>query len=53
MGPDVEIAFVPVSGPWTRGIWGTAQVTLPEGMKEAEVAAWYRQAYDAHPFVRL
>ena len=32
LGPDAEAAFVPVSGPWTRGIWGTAHITLPESI---------------------
>jgi N-acetyl-gamma-glutamyl-phosphate/LysW-gamma-L-alpha-aminoadipyl-6-phosphate reductase len=46
------VAFVPASGPWTRGIWGTAHVTLPSDVSEADVAAWYGAAYDGKPFVR-
>lgn len=53
LGPDATIAFTPVSGPWTRGIWGTAHVTLPEGVSDADVAAWFEEAYGAAPFVRL
>jgi len=26
LGPHAPVDFVPVSGPWTRGIWGTAHV---------------------------
>lgn len=53
LGPNVEVAFVPVSGPWTRGIWGTAQVTLPEGIDGTDVDAWFTSAYAGKPFVRL
>jgi N-acetyl-gamma-glutamyl-phosphate reductase len=49
----VQLQFVPVSGPWTRGIWGTAQVTLPETITEADVAHWYDQAYGDAPLVRM
>lgn len=53
LGPGVELAFTPVSGPWTRGIWGTAHVRLPDGVTEADVAAWYEDAFGSAPFVRL
>ena len=53
LGPGADIAFTPVSGPWTRGIWGTAHVTLPEGTDADEVAGWYEAAYADAPFVRL
>ncbi len=52
LGPNAEVAFVPVSGPWTRGIWGTAHVALPDGFTEADVATWYEDAYAAAPAVR-
>ena len=45
LGSGAEVAFVPVSGPWTRGIWGTAHVALPEGTAEADVAGWFEAAY--------
>lgn len=47
------LSFVPVSGPWTRGIWGTVQTTLPDGVTETDINSWYQQAYEQHPFVRL
>lgn len=52
VGSRMDVAFVPVSGPWTRGIWGTAQVWLPKGIDEATVAAWYAEAYGGRPLVR-
>ena len=48
-----DFAFVPVSGPWTRGIWGTAQATLPEGVAAHDVASWYNRAYGEAPIIRL
>lgn len=53
VGGNLDIAFVPVSGPWTRGIWGTAQLSLPSGVGSGEVAAWFETAYAGKPFVRL
>ena len=43
-------SFVPVSGPWTRGIWGTAQLQLPATV---DVATLYQDAYGRHPLMRL
>jgi LysW-gamma-L-alpha-aminoadipyl-6-phosphate/LysW-L-glutamyl-5-phosphate reductase len=53
LGPHANVAFAPVSGPWTRGIWGTAHVALPEGTGAADVAGWYEEAFAGKPFVRL
>ena len=51
LGGASIVHFVPVSGPWTRGIWGTAHVatlaTLPE------VTAAFEKAYAGRPCVRL
>ena len=47
LGGGVRLHFVPVSGPWTRGIWGTAHVTLPGGVSLADVRGWYEAAYPA------
>ncbi|MEM6784099.1 MAG: N-acetyl-gamma-glutamyl-phosphate reductase [Bacteroidota bacterium] len=60
--PEVEAAlgieagrihFVPTSGPWTRGIWGTAHATLPDGVTEDAVVGWYEAAYADKPLVRF
>jgi len=48
-----DFSFVPVSGPWTRGIWGTAHVQVPEGTTADDVDGWYRNAYGGAPLVRL
>jgi N-acetyl-gamma-glutamyl-phosphate reductase len=48
-----DFTFVPTSGPWTRGIWGTAQVRLAGGVGASEVAGWFEAAYGDAPLVRL
>lgn len=53
LGPHAEVAFVPVSGPWTRGIWGTAHVTLPESVSLETVTSWYEAAYANAACVRF
>ena len=53
LGADATVAFVPVSGPWTRGIWGTAHITLPEGITAQHIGAWFEEAYAAGACVRL
>lgn len=50
---EFDFSFVPVSGPWTRGIWGTAQVQVSAGTTEADIATWYDKAYGAAPLIRL
>lgn len=53
LGTGLDLAFVPVSGPWTRGIWGTAHVEL-SGKSSALLAAdWFHEAYARRPLVRL
>ena len=52
LGARATVHFVPVSGPWTRGIWGTAHVRLAAGTGAAAIAAAYAAAYDAAPLVR-
>jgi len=37
LGPHVDLNFVPASGPWTRGIWGTAQVDWPVSVPDGAV----------------
>ena len=53
LGGRAVVHFVPASGPWTRGIWGTAHVALPEGVTEADVSGAYGQAFGTRPLVRL
>lgn len=53
VGHALDLAFVPVSGPWTRGIWGTAQTTLSSEVSSDDVADWFETAYAGAPFVRL
>ena len=53
VGSGLAVHFVPVSAPWTRGIWGTAHVTLTNGLAEAEIAALFREAYRDAPLVRV
>ena len=53
VGPGATVHFVPVSGPWTRGIWGTAHIALPGGVTLDAVSDAYAQAYAGRPFVRL
>ncbi len=53
LGPDAAVHFVPSSGPWTRGIWGTAHVALPAGIGEADVTAAFESAFAGRPLVRL
>jgi LysW-gamma-L-alpha-aminoadipyl-6-phosphate/LysW-L-glutamyl-5-phosphate reductase len=45
--------FVPASGPWTRGIWGTAVANLPAGFGPEQVRTWFEEAYAACPLIRL
>ncbi len=53
LGVDVNVRFAPASGPWTRGIWGTAHVALPDSVTTEDVGGWYAEAYADRPLVRL
>ncbi len=57
MAPGVDYAFVPSSGPWTAGIWGTAQAELPSGLEgergQEAVAALFAGLYGDHALIRL
>lgn len=46
----VPVHFVPVSGPFVRGIWITIQATLK---KESDVDAVFKKTYEFSPMVRL
>lgn len=53
LGPEATVHFVPSSGPWTRGIWGTAHLTLSSNEAAAAVGRHYDDAYTGRPLVRL
>ncbi|MBI4349196.1 MAG: N-acetyl-gamma-glutamyl-phosphate reductase [Elusimicrobia bacterium] len=48
--PSFELAMVPVSGPFVRGIYAICHVTVPESV---DLEGLYAQAYAGRPFVRL
>ena len=52
LGEHVTLDFVPASGPWTRGIWGTVQIEWPADVNPDAVTAWYEGAYSDAPCVR-
>ena len=52
LGPHVDLNFVPASGPWTRGIWGTAHIEWSGDVDPDAVTAWYEDAYGEAPCVR-
>jgi N-acetyl-gamma-glutamyl-phosphate reductase len=49
---DVELRFVPVSAPLSRGIFVSAFVEVEAGVEEKEIAALYDGCYGLEPFVR-
>ena len=51
LDPNLSIAMVPVSGPWTRGIWGT--VGLNVSAEKSEIAHWFEETYGHHNLIRL
>ena len=51
--PGVELGFVPVSAPLSRGILATTFVELPADATAESVAALYADAYGREPFVRF
>lgn len=53
MAKGVDFSFVPVSGPWTAGIWGTAQVRFKSEEAAASLAAKFEAAYADKPLIRL
>ncbi len=53
VGEHHRVSFTPVSGPWTRGIWGTAQVSLPDSVSLEVVSDWYTRSYAGRPLIRL
>ncbi len=53
LGDHARVHFVPASGPWTRGIWGTAHVALPDGADQAVVRGWFDTAYPSGGLIRV
>lgn len=51
-GHSVRIDFVPLSGPYVRGIFATSFVPLPRDVSDAELEEAFRASYDAEPLVR-
>jgi len=51
--PQVELRFVPVSAPLSRGILVTSFVELPADIDGDALAALYEQTYAGEPFVRF
>ena len=47
------VHFVPASGPWTRGIWGTAHVAFATPPPDGAIAEAFEAAYGERPLVRL
>jgi len=52
-GVEAQIAFVPHSGPFARGIHATVQARLRTPRETAEILGALREFYAASPFVRV
>ena len=52
-GVAADIAFIPHSGPFARGIHATVQATLARPMGTDEVVGALREFYAGRPFVRV
>ncbi len=50
---DLQLRFVPVSAPLSRGILATAFLELPEDWNQQRLEPLYREAYAGEPFVRV
>lgn len=53
LGINAPIDFVPVSGPFSRGIWGTVTTELTRAVSAAELTALYQDFYAERALVRL
>jgi N-acetyl-gamma-glutamyl-phosphate reductase len=51
-GKNVEIRFVPVSAPLTRGIFASCFVELPESVDKTKLAGLFDEWYSREAFVR-
>ena len=52
-GQRPDVRFIPHSGPFARGIYVTAQVTLSGEVSARELAEYYEDFYAASPFVQI
>ncbi|MBL7978769.1 MAG: N-acetyl-gamma-glutamyl-phosphate reductase [Bacteroidetes Order II. Incertae sedis bacterium] len=50
-GVETMFSFVPVSGPWTYGIWASIQFSAEVTKKQLD--EWYLEAYGNQPGIRL
>ena len=50
---NVEIRFVPVSAPLSRGIFATCFAHVPESTSAEQIRALYKETYKGEPFVRV
>ena len=51
--PDVDLRFVPVSAPLSRGILASIFVDVDAGETASSLAELFARAYDGEPFVRF
>lgn len=49
----LKVSMVPISGPFTRGIYAVCQVDAPKGFTADKVKQLYQAAYGKSSFVRL
>jgi N-acetyl-gamma-glutamyl-phosphate reductase len=52
-GRAVAVDFVPVSGPYVRGIFATSFVPLPDHVSEDQVREAFEASYAAEPLIRV
>src|SRR3954468_13597242 len=52
-GKDVEIRFVPVSAPLSRGIFATCFAHVKDSANADQIRALYSETYKGEPFVRV
>jgi N-acetyl-gamma-glutamyl-phosphate reductase len=50
---NLKLSLIPISGPFTRGIYAVCQLDLPKGWTAASVHELYKAAYKGSSFVRL
>jgi N-acetyl-gamma-glutamyl-phosphate reductase len=51
-GKKVDLKFVPISAPLTRGIFTTCFLELPDSVDAAKLSALFDESYAREPFVR-